>query len=134
MRSSEQRALRVAPAGRQGVTGVRSLPPVRAGARVRRARRTRQLVGLARFGLFLFLIFVAVWAGVRVANATSQSDAFDGRPYQVQPGDTLWQIATAEYDDSLDLRAVVYEIREANGLEGALLQPGQELTLPYIAP
>jgi nucleoid-associated protein YgaU len=90
--------------------------------------------GLARFALFLFLVFIAVWAGVRVANATSESEAFDGRAYVVQSGDTLWQIAAAEYDDSLDLRAVVYEIRQANGLGGALLQPGQELTLPYVAP
>jgi Tfp pilus assembly protein FimV len=103
-----------------------------AGARVRRQRRAQRLAGLARFALFLFLVFVAVWAGVRVANATGESDAFDGRPYQVQNGDTLWQIADHEYDDSLDVRAVVYEIRETNRLEGALLQPGQVLTLPYI--
>lgn len=107
--------------------------PARAGARVRRQRRAQRLVGLARFALFLFLVFVAVWAGVRVANATGDSGAFDGRSYQVQSGDTLWQIASEKYDDSLDLRAVVYEIREANELEGALLQPGRRLTLPYIA-
>lgn len=106
----------------------------RAGARVRRARRARRVAGLARFALFLFLVFVAVWAGVRVANATSESEVFDGRPYVVQSGDTLWQIAATEYDGSLDLRAVVYEIRQANDLDGALVQPGQELTLPYIAP
>jgi Tfp pilus assembly protein FimV len=106
--------------------------PARAGARVRRQRRARRLVGLARFALFLFLVFVAVWAGVRVANATGDSGAFDGRPYQVQSGDTLWQIAAEKYDDSLDLRAIVYEIRAVNELEGALLQPGQTLTLPYI--
>ncbi len=109
-------------------------PSARAGARLRRARRTRRLAGLARFALFLLLVFVAVWAGVRVANATSESRALDGRSYEVQPGDTLWQIAAAEYDESLDLRAVVYEIREANGLHGALLQPGQQLALPYIEP
>lgn len=94
----------------------------------------RRLVGLARFALFLFLVFVAVWAGVRAANATCQSDAFDGRLYQVQPGDTLWQIASAEYDDSLDVRAVVFEIGKANGLGEGFLQPGQELTLPYVEP
>jgi len=130
VRSGDSRPHRAAPAGSR--TDLRSQPPARAGAHARRARRARRLAGLARFALFLLLVFVAVWAGVRVANATSQSDALEGRPYQVQPGDTLWQIAAAEYDDSLDLRAVVYEIREANDLDGALLQPGQKLTLPYI--
>ena len=57
-----------------------------------------------------------------------------GRSYEVRPGDTLWQIATEQYDETLDPRAVVYEIREENGLDGALLQPGATLTLPYIEP
>ncbi len=90
------------------------------------------LAGLLRFAVFLLLVFVAVWAGVRVANATVESDAFEGRSYEVQSGDTLWQIAADEYGEQRDLRAVVYAIREANGLDGALLQPGQVLTLPYL--
>ena len=79
-------------------------------------------------------IFAAVWAGVRVANATDESAMLSGRTYEVRAGDTLWQIATEQYDGTLDPRAVVYEIREANGLHGALLQPGETLTLPYIGP
>lgn len=106
----------------------------RSGARVRKQRRARRLAGLARFALFLFLIFAAVWAGVRVANATDEGAMLRGRSYEVRPGDTLWQIATEQYDETLDPRAVVYEIREANGLDGALLQPGETLTLPYIGP
>ena len=125
-------AARPSPAGAQRARG--PCTPTTAGARVRRERRTSRVAGLARFALFLFLVFVAVWAGVRVANATSQSETFDGRPYRVQAGDTLWRIAGAEYGDTARLRAVVYEIREANGLDGALLEPGQDLTLPYIEP
>jgi Tfp pilus assembly protein FimV len=109
-----------------------STRPGRAGARVRRARRERRIAGLFRFAVFLLLIFVAVWAGVRVANATDATDAFDGRAYEVHRGETLWRIAEENYDGDLDLRAVVYAIREANDLDGALLQPGQTLTLPYL--
>ena len=46
-----------------------STRPGRAGARVRRDRRARRIAGLLRFAVFLLLVFVAVWAGVRVANA-----------------------------------------------------------------
>jgi nucleoid-associated protein YgaU len=127
-------AERMSPARAAAVSGYRDTPtrPGRAGARVRRARRARRAGGLLRFAVFLLLVFVAVWAGVRVANATDASDVYDGRAYEVHSGDTLWQIAASEYDTSLDLRAVVYAIREANGLDGALLQPGQKLTLPYM--
>jgi Tfp pilus assembly protein FimV len=115
-----------------GRPGGARLRPARAGARTRSARRARRVAGLVRFAVFLLLVFVAVWAGVRVANATVESGAFDGRSYEVQSGDALWQIAASEYESGLDLRAVVFAIREANGLDGAVLQPGEVLTLPYI--
>jgi nucleoid-associated protein YgaU len=47
----------------------------------------------------------------------------------VQPGDTLWSIATS-LDGDGDVRAVVDEIQELNGLNGAALVPGQTLLLP----
>jgi len=130
VRADEAGRLRIeaAPA-RSGTASVR---PARAGARVRRARRARRVAGLLRFAVFLLLVFIAVWAGVRVANATVESHAFEGRSYQVHTGDTLWQIAVDEYGEQRDLRAAVYAIREANGIDGALLQPGQVLTLPYL--
>jgi Tfp pilus assembly protein FimV len=117
-------------AGAPGATRAARAPlrPARAVGR----SRARRLAGLLRFIVFLLLVFVAVWAGVRVANATVASDAFDGRTYQVSGGDTLWQIAAKEYGARQDLRAAVFAIREANGLDGALLQPGQRLVLPYM--
>ena len=130
VRADQTSRLRAVP------VAVRSGPPLvqsaRVGAHVRRARRARRVAGLLRFAVFLLLVFVAVWAGVRVANATVESTAFDGRAYEVQSGDTLWQIAVDEYGSSLDPRAVVFAIRDANGLDGASLQPGQVLTLPYL--
>jgi LysM domain len=110
----------------------RSLPEANRGRARRRPRRACRAAGLLRFTVFLLLVFVAVWAGVRVANATVASDKFDGRTYEVRAGDSLWQIAANEYGGQQDLRAAVYAIREANGLEGATLQPGQELVLPYL--
>jgi LysM repeat protein len=48
----------------------------------------------------------------------------------VEPGDTLWSIATSVSGTDRDVRAVVDEIRQVNGLVGADLVPGQVLTLP----
>jgi nucleoid-associated protein YgaU len=47
----------------------------------------------------------------------------------VQPGDTLWSVATAVAGGE-DVRVVVDRIQALNGLEGAELVPGQVLQLP----
>jgi nucleoid-associated protein YgaU len=90
------------------------------------------VAGLVRFAIFLLLIFVAVWAGVRVAHAGDDGTIYTGTAYTVQAGDDLWTIAAAHYGPEADLRAAVYAIREASTLATSHLQPGQRLTLPYL--
>ena len=90
------------------------------------------MAGLVRFGVFLLLIFIAVWAGVRVAHAGEDGGIYTGDQYTVARGDDLWTIAATEYGSTTDLRAAVYAIREVNGLDDSVLQPGQGLTLPYL--
>jgi len=47
----------------------------------------------------------------------------------VQPGDTLWAIASSRYPDS-DVRAKVWQIEQLNHLSGKALQPGEILQVP----
>jgi nucleoid-associated protein YgaU len=47
----------------------------------------------------------------------------------VQSGDTLWSIASSVAGDG-DVRAVVDQIQQVNGLTGSALEPGQVLHLP----
>ena len=98
----------------------------------RRQRRRRRVAGLIRFAVFLLLIFVAVWAGVRVAHAGTDGAIYTGQHYVVQQGDDLWNIASGHYDGTTDLRKAVYVIQEANHLSDTTLQPGQELQLPTL--
>lgn len=51
----------------------------------------------------------------------------------VQPGDTLWEIAR-QYSAGEDIRKVIWEIQRANGLTGAVLQPGMVLVIPGDRP
>ena len=46
----------------------------------------------------------------------------------MQPGDTLWSIATHAYAG--DPREGVWELRERNHLSGTMIMPGQLLRLP----
>ena len=121
----------VQPASLRAVSEGRDLrrsPRSRAGRRQQR----RRLAGLLRFAVFLLLIFVAAWAGVRVAHAGDVGSVYSGRQYVIQAGDTLWSVAAREYGERGDLRQVVWQIRQANHLQSAGVQPGQHLTLPYL--
>ena len=104
-------------------------PNSRAG---RRRLRRRRLAGLLRFVVFLLLIFVAVWAGVRVAHAGTDAGVYTGHQYVVSGGDTLWGIAALEYGANVDLRRTIYRIREVNHLDSSAVSPGDRLTLPYL--
>jgi hypothetical protein len=48
----------------------------------------------------------------------------------VQPGDSVWSIATSVAGTGDDVRAVVDDIQQLNGLRGSALVPGQVLDLP----
>jgi len=85
-----------------------------------------------RFVVFLILIFVAVWAGVRVAHAGTDAGVYSGHQYVVNSGDTLWSIAGNAYGADTDLRRAVYKIREVNHLDESVVSPGEQLTLPYL--
>ncbi len=50
--------------------------------------------------------------------------------HTVEPGDTLWSIATEHYPPSEDPRAKVEAIRQQNSLEGYVIRPGMRLELP----
>ena len=48
--------------------------------------------------------------------------------YVVQPGDTLWSIASSRYAG--DPREGVWKLQRRNHLAGTTLTPGQRLTVP----
>ena len=97
----------------------------------RRHRRRRRLAGIARLVVFVLVLTLAVWAGVRVAHAGDDASLYMGTSYQVRGGDTLWNIAVRHYDHTVDIRQAIYDIRRANELKGAYLHPGDTLVLPY---
>jgi nucleoid-associated protein YgaU len=70
----------------------------------------------------LLVVFVALYAARPTRSAGPETR------YVVQPGDTLWTIASARYDG--DPRAAIWRIKERNGLETSTLAPGLVLQLP----
>lgn len=120
---------RTAPPARSRSAGpVGGQPPARqARSRVRLTRRARRLaVALA----WCVTVLAGSWLGQLVSDGAERELRLVGvSSVVVEPGDTLWSIATEVAGDH-DIRLVVDRIQEMNGLEGAALVPGQRLSLP----
>jgi nucleoid-associated protein YgaU len=126
-------------AGTGGVTALRAgtpgTPVHRQQARtpIRLTRRGRLVVG----GLLIVTVIAAaalLW--LALANR-AQASSGAGRPGSshalarvvVQPGQTLWSIAS-KADPYVDPRAVIQEIIDENQLAGTSIHPGQVLLVP----
>jgi nucleoid-associated protein YgaU len=48
----------------------------------------------------------------------------------VEPGDTLWAIASAHTGPGEDIRDTIAEIIEVSGAVGSMIRPGQVLRIP----
>lgn len=80
----------------------------------------RLLVRIALLAIGALLLW-ALFAGETGAGGPE-------RNYRVKPGDTLWSIAERSFAG--DPREGVWELRERNELESAVIVPGQVLVLP----
>jgi nucleoid-associated protein YgaU len=74
--------------------------------------------------LLVSLIAVTAWA----LFARDSGAGGPERAYRVQPGDTLWSIASSSYAG--DPREGVWKLRERNHLSRTTIAPGQVLRLP----
>lgn len=98
-------------------------PRARAAAPLRLTRRGA-VVGAALVAAAALGLVLAAWLSAPPAGPAGA----DPMPavVTVEPGDTLWSLATSLAPGS-DPRAVVSDLRRLNGLESVTLQPGQLL-------
>jgi nucleoid-associated protein YgaU len=126
----------VAPRPEGRVVGPDAPARTRAGARPLPGRSQRTQLRLTRRARRLAVVMalasgvaVGSWLGPLVAGGGDGLRLAGESSVVVQPGDTLWSIASA-VDGGGDVRAVIDEIQALNGLRGAELVPGQTLVLP----
>jgi nucleoid-associated protein YgaU len=111
-----------APAGRALRSGARS---GRSDCRAPGLRMTRR----GRLVVLAVALMVVLLPGAWRAMATAQIEGPATVAVTVQPGDTLWGIASA-IDPGSDPRSLIAEIRELNALTQSGLVPGQVLVVP----
>ena len=80
-------------------------------------------------GRWVLVILVVLAAGWGLARVVVGDTATTVTTVVVQPGDTLWAIATAHYPDA-DPRERVDAIEQLNGLAGPQIEAGEVLRLP----
>ena len=96
-------------------------------ASLRLTRRGRLVVFVAALLVTLSAMLLAVVPSV-IATVTA-GDPVPVSEVTVQPGDTLWDIASAANPGG-DVTQTVDEIAELNALSNGQLRVGQELTIP----
>ncbi|MFB6611746.1 LysM peptidoglycan-binding domain-containing protein [Agromyces sp. NPDC056379] len=117
------RALPREPAAQVQTTVVRT--------RLRLTRRGRVVfTGLAALPLVIWAFVLVLGSGAAAADVDSAGATFEY--VTVGQGDSLWAIAET-IDPSGDVREVIAEIVRLNGLDDAVVEPGQRLALP-LAP
>jgi LysM repeat protein len=112
------------------VRGVRAgaEPPDGSAVHAGEMRLTRR----GRWVLAVLASVVAIGTGIvgGQAVAAGPTQALEVVGYTVQPGDTLWQIAADVAVPGEDVRDVIVELQDLNGLPRAELSAGQHLVLP----
>lgn len=109
-----------------------ALPGLRPAAARRKAVDPAPTLRITRRGRLVILalaLMVVLLPGAWRAMATAQVEGPATLVVTVQPGDTLWGIAS-QVDPGADPRALIAEIRDLNGLAQSGLVPGQVLTVP----
>lgn len=97
-------------------------------------RRSRKAVRRARTLAVLFVLLVAalvLFLFPRTVHTESHNEVNAGIEYTVLPGDTLWEIGSRHAGRN-DVREIIWRIQQANGLESAVIQPGQVLFIPAV--
>lgn len=117
------------PGGSGAVSPARPVRVVRAAGTTGRMRLTtrgrRVLVALG------FAVSIAVGGGAGALVYQSAPEPVDRvDTVVVQPGESLWVIASGVTDPGQDVREVVDQIKRLNGLQGAAVHAGQELAVP----
>jgi hypothetical protein len=112
------------------VSGLRAVPPLPANARVR-LRLTRRgravLSAVVALPLVAGALVFALNGGGAVATGEQTHTSFQYAT--VQAGDSLWSVAERVAPNS-DPRDVIADIVSLNGLESAVVSPGQQLAVP----
>lgn len=89
-----------------------------------------QAMRTTRHAVVLLIAIAVVFALLLTSGVHAEGEALATGIHVVQPGESLWTIASGMTAPGEDLRAAVGELRRLNGLEGSGLTAGHRLRIP----
>lgn len=113
------------------VSVIEPIRPVEPAPKRRGDGREMRLTRRGQIVLVVTALTAVLGVGVMTGGSatTPAWSATTTQVHVVQPGETLWGVALAAGHDA-PTRDVVDRIEDLNGLDSAMLQPGQELQVP----
>lgn len=103
----------------------RTSPAITFPERTARRARSRYLISPRAI-----LVSLAIAASLLVMTSVRADVPQPVAEYVVQPGDTLWEIASGIAGPGADVRETVASLQSLNDMAGSMLHPGQVLLLP----
>lgn len=98
-------------------------------------RKRYKIKSKVRFFIFSLLCLSVLIGTMTLAFGGSNAYATSAEAYTevvVEAGDTLWDIARAYGPSDVDLRVLVYNIEQLNGVSANSLMPGDVLLVPVL--
>ena len=100
---------------------------------VRRNSKRYRIASKFRFTAFMSIVVLLL--GITLGSLMGYNDASGDSTQEyvkvvVSNGDTLWSIAQRYSNNSKDIRSLIYEISELNGIDSSRIYAGQELSIP----
>jgi LysM repeat protein len=92
--------------------------------------RTRVVVLLTSVVMALVLLLAGAVVAEADDPATPATAATQTVDHTVQSGDTLWDIAADYVSPGDDIRVLIEDIKQHNGLGSSVIVPGQVLHIP----
>ena len=95
-----------------------------------------RLKSRSRFMLFITVIMILFVSMTYTALGVNDASSLTMQEYigvYIEPGDTLWEIASEHMSEHMEIRKAVYVLCEVNNITADTLQPGQTIMVPvYI--
>jgi LysM repeat protein len=94
-------------------------------------KKLMRIIGLAIAAVIILVISltISLLSGDQNAFAAT-SDSSVKHSYEVELGDTLWNIASTHVHKGQDVREYINEVKKVNGLTNSILHEGQVINLP----